>query len=151
MARVTIEDCADKVNNNRFELVILAAHRAKQIAAGSRPKIERDNDKNPVIALREIAEEKVTAAELREDVIAEHQMNKHVNETDAPADLDAEMMVDNMIAETAQREQIQKTGGFSDEDDDDFEDGFDEEDLADDFDEEEISEEDLADRVHGDK
>ena len=56
MARVTVEDCVDKVPN-RFELVMLAAHRAREVAAGSPIGIDRDNDKNPVVALREIAEE----------------------------------------------------------------------------------------------
>ncbi len=59
MARVTVEDCVDKVPN-RFELVALAAHRAREIAAGSHLTIDRDNDKNPVVALREIAEETQT-------------------------------------------------------------------------------------------
>ena len=55
MARVTVEDCVDKVPN-RFELVMLAAHRAREIAAGSPLTVDRDNDKNPVVALREIAD-----------------------------------------------------------------------------------------------
>ena len=64
MARVTVEDCVDKVPN-RFELVLLAAHRAREIAAGSPITVERDNDKNPVVALREIAEETQSAEALR--------------------------------------------------------------------------------------
>ena len=59
MARVTVEDCVDKVPN-RFELVLLAAQRARQIASGAPILVERDNDKNPVIALRELAEEELT-------------------------------------------------------------------------------------------
>ena len=55
MARVTVEDCIDKVDN-RFELVLLASHRARQISQGSQITVNRDNDKNPVVALREIAE-----------------------------------------------------------------------------------------------
>ena len=55
MARVTVEDCVDKVEN-RFELVLLASHRARMIAAGSHITVDRDNDKNPVVSLREIAE-----------------------------------------------------------------------------------------------
>ena len=54
MARVTVEDCVDKVSN-RFELVMLASHRAREISAGSAITVDRDNDKNPVVALREIA------------------------------------------------------------------------------------------------
>ena len=55
MARVTVEDCVDKVEN-RFELVLLASHRARMISAGSHITVDRDNDKNPVVSLREIAE-----------------------------------------------------------------------------------------------
>jgi len=56
MARVTVEDCVDKVPN-RFDLVMLAAHRAREIASGSPVTVDRDNDKNPVVSLREIADE----------------------------------------------------------------------------------------------
>ena len=68
MARVTVEDCVDKVPN-RFELVMLAAHRAREIQSGSVVTVDRDNDKNPVVALREIAEEKVELAALEGDLI----------------------------------------------------------------------------------
>ncbi|MCC5975698.1 MAG: DNA-directed RNA polymerase subunit omega [Rubellimicrobium sp.] len=64
MARVTVEDCVDKVPN-RFELVMLAAHRAREIASGSPTTVPRDRDKNPVVALREIAEETQGAEALR--------------------------------------------------------------------------------------
>jgi len=64
MARVTVEDCVDKVPN-RFELVMLAAHRAREIASGSPITVGRDNDKNPVVSLREIADETQTADDLR--------------------------------------------------------------------------------------
>ena len=64
MARVTVEDCVDKVPN-RFELVMLAAHRAREISAGSPVTVDRDNDKNPVVSLREIAEETQAADDLR--------------------------------------------------------------------------------------
>ena len=68
MARVTVEDCVDKVPN-RFELVMLAAHRAREITAGSVLTVDRDNDKNPVVALREIADETQGADDLRERLI----------------------------------------------------------------------------------
>ena len=68
MARVTVEDCVEKVPN-RFSLVLLAAHRARAISTGSPLTIDRDNDKNPVVALREIAEEAVDAEPLRESLI----------------------------------------------------------------------------------
>ena len=68
MARVTVEDCIDKVPN-RFGLVLLASHRARAISAGSQLMVDRDNDKNPVVALREIADDVVDPEELREGVI----------------------------------------------------------------------------------
>ena len=68
MARVTVEDCVEKIPN-RFNLVLLAAHRARAISAGSELTIDRDNDKNPVVALREIAEDTVDPEELRESLI----------------------------------------------------------------------------------
>ncbi|HEX2429530.1 MAG TPA: DNA-directed RNA polymerase subunit omega [Aestuariivirgaceae bacterium] len=80
MARVTVEDCIDKVPN-RFELVLLSSHRARTISKGAPTTVERDNDKNPVVALREIAEETIDRDDLREDYI--HSMQKHV-EVDEP-------------------------------------------------------------------
>jgi DNA-directed RNA polymerase subunit omega len=80
MARVTVEDCVDKVPN-RFELVLLASHRARTISQGGPLTIDRDNDKNPVVALREIAEETVEVGDLKEDLV--HSMQKHV-EVDEP-------------------------------------------------------------------
>ncbi|CAN7319529.1 DNA-directed RNA polymerase subunit omega [Agrobacterium genomosp. 3] len=80
MARVTVEDCIDKVDN-RFELVLLASHRARQISQGSSITVDRDNDKNPVVALREIADETLSPDDLKEDLI--HSLQKHV-EVDEP-------------------------------------------------------------------
>lgn len=80
MARVTVEDCVDRVPN-RFELVLLAAQRSRAISAGEPLTIERDNDKNPVVALREIADGTVDTDVLREDLIAG--MQKHI-EVDEP-------------------------------------------------------------------
>lgn len=80
MARVTIEDCIDKLPN-RFELVLLSAHRARMISQGSPITVDRDNDKDPVVALREIADESVNKDDLREEYI--HAMQKHV-EVDEP-------------------------------------------------------------------
>ncbi|MFT4701029.1 MAG: DNA-directed RNA polymerase subunit omega [Yoonia sp.] len=79
MARVTVEDCVDKVPN-RFELVMLASHRAREIAAGSPITVSRDNDKNPVVSLREIADETQTAADLRERMIEANQTQIEVDE-----------------------------------------------------------------------
>ena len=80
MARVTVEDCIDKVEN-RFELVLLASHRARMISSGSPLTVDRDNDKNPVVALREIADVTVSADDLKEDLI--HSLQKYV-EVDEP-------------------------------------------------------------------
>ena len=80
MARVTVEDCIDKVEK-RFELVLLAGHRARQISQGAPITVDRDNDKNPVVALREIADESLSPDDLKEDLI--HSLQKHV-EVDEP-------------------------------------------------------------------
>lgn len=72
MARVTVEDCIDKVLN-RFELVMVASQRARKIGAGAALTVDRDNDKNPVVALREIADETVDVEELKEDLIRNNQ------------------------------------------------------------------------------
>jgi DNA-directed RNA polymerase subunit omega len=69
MARVTVEDCVDKVPN-RFDLVLIAAQRARQISGGAELTIDRDRDKNPVVALREIADETVLPTELSDSLIA---------------------------------------------------------------------------------
>ena len=79
MARVTVEDCIDKVPN-RFDLVMLAAHRARTISSGAPITIDRDNDKNPVVALREIEEETLTPEELLEEAIESNQVHIEVDE-----------------------------------------------------------------------
>src|SRR6201996_8832659 len=68
MARVTVEDCVDKVPN-RFELVLFAAQRARNLSRGEELTVDRDDDKNPVVALREIAEETITLAKLEQDLV----------------------------------------------------------------------------------
>ena len=79
MARVTVEDCVDKVPN-RFDLVMLAAHRARALSAGTPLTVDRENDKNPVVALREIAAETVRPEDLREQSIESHQRHIEVDE-----------------------------------------------------------------------
>ncbi|MEM7545978.1 MAG: DNA-directed RNA polymerase subunit omega [Pseudomonadota bacterium] len=79
MARVTVEDCVDKVPN-RFDLVTLAAHRARTISTGAPLTVERDNDKNPVVALREIADESIPVEDLREQAIEALQRHIEVDE-----------------------------------------------------------------------
>ncbi len=80
MARVTVEDCVDKIPN-RFDLVLMAAQRARQISGGAELTLDRDRDKNPVVALREIGDETITADDLKEQLI--HSMQKYV-EVDEP-------------------------------------------------------------------
>jgi DNA-directed RNA polymerase subunit omega len=85
MARVTVEDCVLKVPN-RFNLVLLAANRARAIAAGSPLTVDRDNDKNPVVALREIAEDMVNPTELRETLIGSLQRVDEHSEAEEEAE-----------------------------------------------------------------
>ena len=80
MARVTVEDCIERVPN-RFDLVLLAAHRARAMSQGAQLTVDRDNDKNPVVALREIADVTIDKDDLSEDLI--HSMQKYV-EVDEP-------------------------------------------------------------------
>jgi DNA-directed RNA polymerase subunit omega len=84
MARVTVEDCVDKVAN-RFELVLLAAHRARAITNGSQITVDQENDKNPVIALREIAEKTIPPTDMLESLIHSIQKNVEVDEPEAGA------------------------------------------------------------------
>ena len=72
MARVTVEDCIDKIDS-RFELVMLASQRARKIGTGAPLTVEKDNDKNTVISLREIAEETISSAELKEEMVQTYQ------------------------------------------------------------------------------
>ena len=97
MARVTVEDCIDKVDN-RFELVLLAGHRARQISQGAQITVDRDNDKNPVVALREIADETLSPGDLKEDLI--HSLQKHV-EVDEP-EVDTPELADASADATAE-------------------------------------------------
>jgi DNA-directed RNA polymerase subunit omega len=85
MARVTVEDCVEKVPN-RFSLVLLAAHRARAISAGSQILVDRDNDKNPVVSLREIAEDVVDAETLRESLIVSLQRVDEHSEAEEEAE-----------------------------------------------------------------
>ena len=103
MARVTVEDCVDKVPN-RFDLVMLAAHRAREIAAGSPLTIDRDNDKNPVVALREIADETLSPDDLKEDLI--HSLQKHV-EVDEPEPDPASLTAEDATATSADEDEDQ--------------------------------------------
>jgi DNA-directed RNA polymerase subunit omega len=94
MARVTVEDCIDKIEN-RFDLVLMASHRARMISSGAQIAVNRDNDKNPVVALREIAESHLAPGDLKEDLI--HSLQKHV-EVDEPEAEAAPPLVNNAFA-----------------------------------------------------
>ena len=117
MARVTVEDCIDKVPN-RFDLVMLAGHRARTISTGAPLTVDRDNDKNPVVALREIADETIPVEDLREEAIEALQRHIEVDEPeedsmaalmgadqpDVPAqdDLSEEALLRALLAEQSQ-------------------------------------------------
>ncbi|QGM98057.1 DNA-directed RNA polymerase subunit omega [Methylocystis parvus] len=108
MARVTVEDCIDKIEN-RFDLVLLAAHRARLISSGQPILVDRDRDKNPVVALREIAETALSPEDLSEDFIHSLQRHVEVDEPEAEAapaltpavggDFDSDQQFDRMTEE----------------------------------------------------
>ena len=81
MARVTVEDCVDKITS-RFDLVLLAAHRSREMAEGAEILVDRDNDKNPIVALREIAEEKLAPKDIEEAKVFSLQNQVDVDEAD---------------------------------------------------------------------
>jgi DNA-directed RNA polymerase subunit omega len=85
MARVTVEDCVDKIPN-RFDLVLLSAHRARQLSGGAEPLVDRDRDKNPVVALREIAQKSLKPDEMREEFIKSLQKHAEVDEPEEAAE-----------------------------------------------------------------
>ena len=91
MARVTVEDCVQRVSN-RFELVMVAAQRSREISAGAELRLERDNDKNPVVALREIADEKVSPENLYNSIV--RGLQRHV-EVDEPEEDGFDAMASN--------------------------------------------------------
>lgn len=107
MARVTVEDCIEKVDN-RFDLVLMAAHRARMISSGSQITVSRDNDKNPVVALREIGDATISPEDLREDLI--HSLQKYV-EVDEPEEHAAPMIEsagddDNITFDTMSEDEL---------------------------------------------
>lgn len=109
MARVTVEDCVEKIEN-RFELVMMASQRARKIGSGAPLTVERDNDKNPVVALREIAGDTVEHADLEEELIRNHQRMVAYEEEDEQIDLmDGEKEWGTIAA------QAQAEGMYSDE------------------------------------
>ena len=104
MARVTVEDCIDKVESP-YELVLVAKERATQLNAGVEPTLDRDNDKNTVIALREIAEEKIKVSDLTESAV--YKLRKHVEQIDDGSEDDEEVGDD---FESLYKGEISKSG-----------------------------------------
>ena len=104
MARVTVEDCVQRVPN-RFNLVLLASTRARAIAAGSAITIDRDNDKNPVVALREIADDTVIPEELRESLIGSLQRVDEHSEAEEEAETLA-LLADPTHAQMSEQELV---------------------------------------------
>ena len=99
MARVTVEDCILKVDN-RFDLIVLAAHRGREITAGSEVTVSRDNDKNPVVSLREIADETIKINDLKESMIASLQTQLVDDETsDIENEEDEEVIEEEKVVE----------------------------------------------------
>ena len=99
MARVTIEDCIDKLPN-RFELVLLASHRARLIGQGTPLTVDRDNDKDPVVSLREIASTNINTDDLREEFI--HAMQKHV-EVDEPEPVNVPLLTSDVAGTVGEK------------------------------------------------
>jgi DNA-directed RNA polymerase subunit omega len=104
MARVTVEDCIDKVDSP-YELVLVAKERATQLNAGIEPTIDKDNDKNTVISLREIADEKIKVSDLTESAV--YKLRKHVEQVDDSAEDDEEVGDD---FESLYKGEISKSG-----------------------------------------
>ena len=104
MARVTVEDCIDKVESP-YELVLVAKERATQLNSGIEPTIERDNDKNTVISLREIAEDKIKVSDLLESAV--YKLRKHVEQVDDGSDDDEEV---GDVFESMYKGEISKSG-----------------------------------------
>ena len=109
MARVTVEDCIDKVDN-RFELVLLASHRARQISQGAPITVDRDKDKNPVVALREIADETLSPGDLKEDLI--HSLQKHVEVDEPEQDAGGLIGGGNVAAKAEDEDEMPETISF---------------------------------------
>ena len=104
MARVTVEDCVDKIPN-RFDLVLMSAHRARQLSGGADPLVDRDRDKNPVVALREIANKSLKPEELKEEFIKSLQRHAEVDEpeTASPAE---DVASDDMLSRQLTEEEL---------------------------------------------
>ena len=106
MARITVEDCIDKFPS-RFELVLVASNRARKLHSGETPNVDKDNDKNTVIALREIADEKLSIDNLKNDLIEEYQtvtLTEDEEETDLNNDIDDKSSEEENLLQLSQEE-----------------------------------------------
>lgn len=118
MARVTVEDCVQKVPN-RFKLVMVSAQRARRIGTGAPLTVDRDNDKNPVISLREVAESRICVEDIKEDLIRSHQRVFAVEEEkkDVMEEMQGEEEWNALVAQANEDNVL--GGSFDDEDEDD--------------------------------
>lgn len=114
MARVTTEDCVEQLPN-RFELIMVASQRARKIGSGAPITLSRDNDKNTVVSLREIAEETIDTEELKEDIIQSYQ---RVHEADND-EMDLAELISNESAAMEEEELLKAAGVYADAEDDD--------------------------------
>ena len=104
MARVTVEDCVDKIPN-RFDLVLMSAHRARQLSGGADPLVDRDRDKNPVVALREIANKSLKPEELKEEFIKSLQRHAEVDEPETAPQAE-DVASDDMLSRQLTEEEL---------------------------------------------
>ena len=111
MARITVEDCIDKFDS-RFELVLVASNRARKLHSGEEPTVERDNDKNTVIALREIADETISADEFKQHLVEEYQTVSPMDEEELGLEFNEDNINDEMYSdkETAVSENTDGAG-----------------------------------------
>ena len=100
MARITVEDCIDKFDS-RFELVLVASNRARKLHSGEIPTVEKDNDKNTVISLREIAEETISADEFKQSLIEEYQSTSPIDEEELALEFNEENIDDEAASAEA--------------------------------------------------
>ena len=105
MARVTVEDCVDKIPN-RFDLVLMSAHRARQLSGGADPLVDRDRDKNPVVALREIANKSLKPDELKEEFIKSLQRHAEVDEPESAQPVEEVANEDTMLHRQLTEEEL---------------------------------------------
>ena len=98
MARITVEDCIDKFDS-RFELVLVASNRARKLHSGENPTVEKDNDKNTVIALREIADQTISAEEFKQDLVEEYQSVSPIDEEELALEFNEENTDDEADSE----------------------------------------------------